>query len=79
MRVKYNRVSTLQQSGDRFTVDDGRYDLTLFDKISGSVAFKNHPKGKELIELVEQGKVKELVIEEFSRIGRKTSDVIQTL
>ena len=33
MRVKYNRVSTLQQSGDRFTVDQTNYDLVLFDKI----------------------------------------------
>lgn len=35
MKIKYNRVSTLQQSGDRFQVDDTKYDLILFDKISG--------------------------------------------
>ena len=45
MRVKYNRVSTLQQSGDRFTVDQTNYDLVLFDKISGSVPFKEREKG----------------------------------
>ena len=26
MKIKYNRVSTLQQSGGRFTVDDDHYD-----------------------------------------------------
>lgn len=31
MKVKYNRVSTLQQSGDRFGLDNGNYDLTLLD------------------------------------------------
>lgn len=79
LRIKYNRVSTLQQSGDRFSVDKDLYDLVLFDKVSGTVPFKERPKAKELVELVEQGKVKELVIEEFSRVGRTIGDCIQTL
>ncbi|MFC2080363.1 recombinase family protein [Bacteroidota bacterium] len=79
MRIKYNRVSTVQQSGDRFSVDDEKYDLVLFDKISGSVSFKERPKGQELVSLIEKGIVNEVVIEEFSRIGRNTGDVIQTL
>jgi len=79
MRIKYNRVSTLQQSGDRFSVDKESYDLVLFDKVSGTVPFKERPKAKELVELIDQGKVSEIVIEEFSRIGRNTGDVIQTL
>jgi len=49
------------------------------DKISGSVSFKNRPKSKELIKLIEEGKVSEIVVEEFSRLGRNTGDVIQTL
>ena len=79
MKVKYNRVSTLQQSGDRFELDSDTYDLTLLDKISGSVPFKDRPKGKEVVSLVEEGKVSELVVSEFSRLGRNTGDVIRTL
>lgn len=80
MRIKYNRVSTLQQSGNRFSVDeDKNYDLVLFDKISGKVPFKERPKAQELVELVENGKVSEIVIEEFSRVGRTIGDCIQTL
>jgi len=79
MKVKYNRVSTLQQSGDRFTADTDSYDLVLMDKVSGSVGFKERPKGKELIKLVEDGKVSDLFIEEFSRLGRNTGDCIRTL
>jgi DNA invertase Pin-like site-specific DNA recombinase len=79
MRVKYNRVSTIQQSGDRFSVDNDKYDLIFLDKISGSVGFKDRPKGKDVTQLVEEGKVKELVVEEFSRLGRNTGDVIRTL
>jgi len=79
MKVKYNRVSTIQQTGDRFTMDTDKYDLILLDKISGTVSFKDRPKGKELTKLVETGKVSELVVEEFSRLGRNTGDVIRTL
>lgn len=79
MKVKYNRVSTLQQSGNRFTMDKEIYDLVLLDKVSGTVSFKDRPKGKELTKLVDTGKVSELVTEEFSRLGRNTGDVIRTL
>ena len=79
MKVKYNRTSTLQQSGDRFTLDKEKYDLTLLDKVSGSIPFKKRPKGGEVIKLVEEGKISEIVIEEFSRLGRNTGDVIQVL
>ena len=79
LRVKYNRVSTISQSGDRFGTDTESYDLTLLDKVSGSVSFRDREKGKEVIRLVEEGLLKELVVEEFSRLGRNTGDVISTL
>lgn len=79
MRIKYNRVSTLLQTGKRFEADTDIYDLVLLDKISGSVSFADRPKSKELIKLIEQGKVSEIVVEEFSRLGRNTGDVIKTL
>jgi len=79
MKIKYNRVSTIQQSGNRFSADEDSYNLVLFDKVSGKVPFKERPKAQELVKLVEQGKVKELVIEEFSRVGRTIGDCIQTL
>lgn len=79
MKVKYNRTSTIQQTGNRFSIDKDVYDLVLMDKISGSVSFKDRPKGKELIKLIESGQVDELVVEEFSRLGRNTGDIIRTL
>ena len=79
MRVKYNRVSTISQTGDRFGTDTESYDLTLLDKVSGSVSFRDREKGKEIIRLVEEGLLKELVVEEFSRLGRNTGEVISTL
>lgn len=79
MIVKYNKVSTLQQSGNRFSADNENYDLTLLDKVSGSVPFKERPKGKELVKMIEEGKISKLVVEEFSRLGRNTGDVIHML
>ncbi len=76
MRVKYNRVSTLAQSGNRFSVDTVTYDLVLFDKVSGSVPFKERPRANQLVKLVEDGKVKEVNFEELSRIGRNVGDTI---
>jgi DNA invertase Pin-like site-specific DNA recombinase len=80
MRIKYNRTSTLQQEGERFKLDNEKYDLTLFDKgVSGKIPFSEREKGKELTELVESGKVDEVVVEELSRLGRNTIDSLTTL
>jgi DNA invertase Pin-like site-specific DNA recombinase len=79
MRVKYNRVSTQIQSGNRFEADTEKYDLTLLDKISGTVPFKDRPQAKILINQIESGIVKEVIVEELSRLGRHTGDCISTL
>ena len=64
MRVKYNRVSTQIQTGFRFEADRDKYDLTLLDKISGTVPFKDRPQAKILINQIESGTVKEVIVEE---------------
>lgn len=79
MRVKYNRVSTLGQTGNRFEADTDNYDLVLLDKVSGTVNFKDREKGRELIRLVEDGVVREIICEEISRLGRNTRNVLETL
>ena len=79
MRIKYNRVSTIGQSGDRYSLDTDTYDLTLLDKVSGSVSFRDREFGRQVIEMVQRGELTELVVEEFSRLGRNTGDVISTL
>ena len=79
MRVKYNRVSTQIQSGNRFEADTEKYDLILFDKISGTVKFKDRPQAKILIDYIQKGIVNVVVVEELSRLGRHTGDCISTL
>jgi len=80
MRVKYNRTSTIQQEGERFKLDKDNYDLTIFDKgVSGKIPFSEREGGIKLNKLVEEGKVKEVVVEELSRLGRNTIDTLTTL
>lgn len=80
MKIKYNRTSTINQSGERYKLDSDKYDLTLFDKgVSGKVPFKEREKGKVLVELIQKGEVETVVVEELSRLGRNTVDVLTTL
>lgn len=58
MRIKYNRTSTVNQDGERFKLDKDNYDLVLFDKgVSGKVPFNEREKGKQLTDLIIEGKV----------------------
>ena len=79
LSIKYNRVSTMKQSGERFKDDSATYDLTLFDKVSGSIPFDKRPEGARLVKLIEEGKVARVVVEEISRLGRNVMDVSKTL
>ncbi len=80
MKIKYNRTSTLNQTGERYKMDKERYDLTLFDKgVSGKVPFKEREKGMVLVQLIQNGEVETIVVEELSRLGRNTVDVLTTL
>lgn len=80
MHIKYQRTSTNSQDGKRFTTDSTKYDKVFFDKgISGTRPFKERTKSKQVVDLVESGKVKKLTVEELRDIGRNTVDSINTL
>ena len=80
MVIKYNRTSTINQKGERFKQDPNKYDLTINDfGVSGKIPFNKRKGGFELIQLVEEGKVKKVVFEDLSRCGRTLKDSILTL
>lgn len=80
MVIKYNRTSTINQDGKRFNQDKNQYDLVLFDKgVSGKIPFIKRPNGFKLMELVKEGKVKKVVFQDLSRVGRTLLDTRQTL
>ena len=80
MKVKYQRTSTVTQTGDRFTLDKEHYDHILFDRgISGTKPFRERTGGMKIISMVESGILKELVVPELRDIGRNTYDTISVL
>jgi len=79
MKIKYNRTSTTSQQGFRFEMDKDKYDLVLFDQISGTTPFMERTAGKKLLDLVEAGSVKTVVFEEISRIARNTMETLRVL
>lgn len=79
MNIKYIRWSTLSQSGSRQLLDNREYDLIAQEQISGSIAFAKRPQGAAVMKLIEAGKVTDLYVEEFSRLGRNAFDTLTTL
>jgi DNA invertase Pin-like site-specific DNA recombinase len=47
--------------------------------VSGKIPFSEREKGRELTQLVQNGEVNEVVVEELSRLGRNTIDTLTTL
>lgn len=80
MIIKYNRTSTIQQKGERFKLDKENYDKVLFDYgVSGKIPFNKRTQAIKLINLIEEGKVETVVVEDLSRLGRNTIDTLTTL
>lgn len=76
MKVQYTRVSTVGQNTDRQIVQG----LKVYeDKISGSIAFKDRPKAKQLLRDIDNGLVTEIVIHSIDRLGRNTLDILSTI
>lgn len=73
MKAKYIRVSTTEQNTDRQTDFKG---LTYIDKCSGSIAFKDRPQAKKLLDNKE---ISEIHVHSIDRLGRNTLDIMQTI
>ncbi|MFA6150523.1 MAG: recombinase family protein [Chitinophagaceae bacterium] len=79
MKVKYIRWSTLAQTGSRQLMDNKDYDQIFQEQISGSIAFAKRPQGLAVLKLIQSGKITDLFVEEFSRLGRNSLDTLTTL
>ena len=80
MHIKYQRTSTDQQHGNRFSTDTTKYDKVFFDKgISGTKPFKERTEAAKVVELVNAGQIEKLTVPELRDIGRNTVDSINTI
>ena len=73
MRVKYIRVSTIEQNTDRQQMICVK---TYIDECSGSIAFKDR---KEASKLLANDEVNEVLVHSIDRLGRNTIDIMQTI
>lgn len=76
MKVKYIRVSTLEQNTDRQQKNENDFDKTYVDKISGAISFFDRPQGKKLIDLIESGRISEVHVISVDRVGRSILDIL---
>lgn len=78
MKIKYIRVSSEGQKTDRQKLNVDGFKV-FEEQITGTSKFKERPETKEIIKLVESGEVTDLHVEELSRLGRNTADVMATI
>jgi len=79
MKIKYERIShNSQQMEGRRILDKNEYDAKFLDIISGKVKCIERPEFKKVMDLLKGNPKAELYIDDFSRLGRNTGDVITT-
>ena len=77
MKVFYSRISTDEQNSERQLQELNGFDYVFTDTYSGSIEFFKRPKGSQIKELIDQGKLKHLEIHSIDRLGRNTIDVLK--
>ena len=79
MKVKYIRISTVEQNTSRQEEATNSYDKVLIDKITGTSKLFERPQGKVLKSLIESKAIKELHVHSIDRLGRNTLDILSTI
>ncbi|QNJ97037.1 recombinase family protein [Constantimarinum furrinae] len=76
MKVKYVRISSLEQNTARQVKNESEFDKVFVDKISGAVSFFERPQGKKLVDGVNIGIITEVHVLSIDRIGRNILDIL---
>lgn len=79
MKARYNRISTSNQNLERQIAKQNPDEVLYNDVVSGSVAFAERMRGKELIGEIEAGKINYVVVSSIDRLGRNLFDIVSTL
>jgi DNA invertase Pin-like site-specific DNA recombinase len=79
MKINYVRISSGSQSNDIQVFNLPSDNKVFKDTISGSIAFSKRPEGAKIIELVKEGRIDTIYINDISRIGRDNIDVLNMI
>lgn len=78
-KVKYVRVSTLEQNTSRQEINSNEFSKVYIEKASGSIKFNERIEGAKLINDVENGIVTEIYFTSLDRVGRDIIDVLTVI
>jgi DNA invertase Pin-like site-specific DNA recombinase len=76
MKVKYIRVSTIEQNTKRQQTNSDKFQSIYIDKISGAVPFFERTQGKKLTNDIINNDVDEVHISSIDRMGRNILDIL---
>lgn len=76
MKIKYIRVSTVEQNTARQESNNKNFDKIFVDKISGAIDFQERPSGKKIYDLVKNGNIKEIHVQSIDRLGRNIIGIL---
>ena len=79
MKINYVRISSGSQNNDIQVFNLPSDNKVFKDTISGSIAFSERPEGAKIIELVKEGRIDTIYINDISRIGRDNIDVLNMI
>lgn len=79
MKARYNRISTANQNLERQIAKQNADEVLFNDVVSGSIAFSEREKGRELINQIEAGVIDFVSVASVDRLGRGLHDIINTL
>ncbi len=76
MKVKYIRVSTVDQNTERQQTNSDKFQSIYIDRISGAVPFFERKEGKKLTNDIINNDVDEVHISSIDRMGRNILDIL---
>lgn len=79
MKVRYIRVSTLNQKIERQLSKEYKDEILYIDKISGAIPFSARPEGRKLLEEIPGKKINYISITSIDRLGRNALDILETI
>ena len=79
MKINYVRISSGSQNNDIQVFNLPSDNKVFKDTTSGSIAFSDRPEGAKIIELVKEGRIDTIYINDISRIGRDNIDVLNMI
>lgn len=79
MKINYVRISSGSQNNDIQVFNLPSDNKVFKDTCSGSIAFSERTDGAKIIELVKEGKIDTIYINDISRIGRDNIDVLNMI